>query len=193
VSDNVLKLYFDFYCPYCYMAWELLFKALKNRDIPMQLHGIGLNPPGNPLMHNRGIWSDQRWEQIKKQSEKLGLFVRKPQFMENSIIPTRGLSKYRGLGLREYVSGVFKAIFREGIDLAKSHSLIDFLQSDGVDVKPLNEALSDPATLEKVKEDTLLWGHDRIRMIPTFQVGDERYAGLVDERGLDNFINLMVF
>jgi len=191
VVAEPLTFYFDFTCPYSYLGWELMQKARRKRSFPMTLIGIGPNPPGNPNLLGRALWSDQRWSALQKLAEQLDITICKPAGKISSLIALRGLTVYEGSALPEYVSGVFRALFRDNIDISIPRSLVDNLQTNGIDPKPLARALMMPETLKKVEDDMFLWGHERIRTLPTLCYGQERLAGLFDQRGIENFMILL--
>ncbi len=80
-----LTFYFDFTCPYSYLGWELMQKARRKRSFPMTLIGIGPNPPGNPNLLGRALWSDQRWSALQKLAEQLDITICKPAGKISSI------------------------------------------------------------------------------------------------------------
>ncbi len=192
MTEEKIILFFDLFCPYSYLAWEIFQRTLGSREIPFQLTDIGLDPPGNPSILGRSLWSDVRWNALQKRGKDVGIIISKPTFTEITPNVRRGLLYYSGTSLKEYVSGVFKGVFQSGIDFSSRKVAVDYLQSEGIDPNPFQEALADPTTLEKVEEQSLLWGHERIRTIPTFQFRDERYGGVIDQRGVENFLGLIV-
>jgi len=188
VAGDALTFYFDFTCPYSYLGWELLERKRREQPFQVKLVGIGANPPGNPGLLGREFWSDARWSELHAIGHKLGIVINKPPSPSSSQVALRGLSLYEGFGLTDYVSGVFKVFFRDSVDISTSKALVEHLQLNGIDTLPLLNALKDPETLKKVEEDSLLWGHARIRTVPTLEFGAERLAGLFDQRAIDNFL-----
>ncbi|MBP7633620.1 DsbA family protein [Candidatus Ozemobacteraceae bacterium] len=188
MAADALTFYFDFTCPYSYLGWELLERKRRVQPFQVKLVGIGANPPGNPGLLGRELWSDARWAELHAIAGKFDLVINKPSASASSQVALRGLSMYEGFGLTDYVSGVFKVFFRDNIDISSPKMLVEHLQLNGIDTLPLLNALKDPETLKKVEDDSLLWGHARIRTIPTLQFDAERLAGLFDQRAIDNFL-----
>lgn len=193
MASETLTFFFDFTCPYSYLGWELLQIKCKQQPFPMTLIGIGPNPPGNPTLLGRALWGDHRWSELQKLGEKIGIVIHRPTVPATSQVALRGLGMYEGCSLTDYVSGIFKALFRENVDISVPRILIDYLHASGIDSKPLEMALADPNTLKQVEDNLLLWGHNRIRTLPTFQAGSERLAGLFDQRAIDNFLITLDF
>jgi len=188
VAADALTFYFDFTCPYSYIAWELLQRKRRQQPFQMKLIGIGPNPPGNPGLLGRELWCDARWAALHAIAEKLDFVINRPSVQASSQVALRGLDMYEGFGLTDYVSGVFKVLFRDNADISTSSELVEHLQANGIDTVPLLSALKEPETLKKVEDDALLWGHARIRTIPTLEFGNERLAGLFDQRAIENFL-----
>lgn len=188
MAADALTFYFDFTCPYSYIAWELLQRKRRQQPFQMKLIGIGPNPPGNPGLLGRELWCDARWAALHAIAEKLDFVINRPSVQASSQVALRGLDMYQGFGLTDYVSGVFKVLFRDNADISTSSELVEHLQANGIDTVPLLSALKEPETLNKVEDDALLWGHARIRTIPTLEFGNERLAGLFDQRAIENFL-----
>ncbi|OQA05725.1 MAG: DSBA-like thioredoxin domain protein [bacterium ADurb.Bin374] len=188
MAADALTFYFDFTCPYSYIAWELLQRKRRQQPFQMKLIGIGPNPPGNPGLLGRELWCDARWAALHAIAEKLDFVINRPSVQASSQVALRGLDMYEGFGLTDYVSGVFKVLFRDNADISTSSELVEHLQANGIDTVPLLSALKEPETLNKVEDDALLWGHARIRTIPTLEFGNERLAGLFDQRAIENFL-----
>ncbi len=188
MAADALTFYFDFTCPYSYIAWELLQRKRRQQPFQMKLIGIGPNPPGNPGLLGRELWCDARWAALHAIAEKLDFVINRPSVQASSQVALRGLDMYEGFGLTDYVSGVFKVLFRDNADISTSSELVEHLQANGIDTVPLLSALKEPETLKKVEDDALLWGHARIRTIPTLEFGNERLAGLFDQRAIENFL-----
>ena len=184
----MLNFFFDFHCPYCYVAWNILSKSRQIIGDKISFKGVGLYPSANPRLHGRQIWSEQRWKLIFEMAAREGLEIRKPT-REWSPLPLTGLKAYTGISLNEYVTAVFKAVFQYDVDTSSIQKMTNHLQSEGVDPTPFSDVADDRAVRKKVKDDSLLWGHCRIRLLPTLEIDEERYSGLLDSRGVQNFLS----
>ncbi|MDD3149120.1 MAG: DsbA family protein [Candidatus Riflebacteria bacterium] len=180
-----IKFYFSFQCPYCYIAWELLKAVLKNTRLTLQPLEIGLNPPGNTKFHFREIWGELRWKRLIDEAAAIKLTISKPDRYVSDIPAIRAIEAYGTLSAEDYITSVFRAVFSARVDISIPTSLRLHLQSEGLDSSILMAALDDPKTEKKASEQILLWGHERIRMLPTIECSDERFCGLVDKHGLE--------
>ena len=162
-------------------------KTLCESTLEVEYVPMAFRTPETDL-DERSFWGPERWVRIKQQAEKLGLTIKKPVDAENSLIARRAFPSYTGVGLQEYIHGVLRAVFRDGIDISNPRAFMDYLQSEGVDVKPIIQSLEDPATEARALQNDMLWIKEKLRILPTFSLGSERYAGMIDGRGLENFI-----
>ena len=193
-KESQLRFYFDFLCPYSYLAWHVMDQFARTQEIPpLEFFAIGNHPPDNPNLHNRHRWSPERWQRIREHGKRFGLVINPPaEPPELTLLPQRALCNYTGTGLREYVTGIFRSHFTHGVNLSSATQISDFLQMEGIDPIPFQLAVKDPETLKLVQEHQHLWGTRRIRMIPTLEIEDERLSGIIDRRGIENFLSLFL-
>ena len=194
IAEKQLNFYFDFLCPYSYIAWHILDQFAQEQELPpMDFLGIGFYPSDSPNLHNRHLWSRERWAQVKAHGAKVGIEIQAPSGPATlTFLPQRALGNYTGSGLREYISGIFRGRFVHDIDLTSTSAINGFLQLEGIDPIPFQRAVNDPNTLKLAQERNYYWGSRRIRLIPTLEIIDERYSGLFDRRGLENFLSLFL-
>jgi 2-hydroxychromene-2-carboxylate isomerase len=183
-----IKFYFSFQCPYSFMAWEILSKILNKKNIKIAPIEIGNSPQGNTKYHFREIWGKPRWERLIKDADELGLKILQPKDYVSSLPATRAIEEYSKDNIFDYITSIFRAVFVTQVNISHVNSLRLHLQSEGLDSSIFADAQEKPETLALAKANQLLWGHERIRTIPTIQLEDERYSGLIDENGLTRFL-----
>ena len=193
MSEEQIRFYFDFLCPYSYIAHLHLQRLLKDRNLSFAAYGVGLqNPmPGAPLALPND--SQARWEKLSKRAQPLGITIKGPPGAIDSLLARRGLLRYQGISRQEYVDGVFKAVFRDHIDINNTKALSNYLQAEGVDINPLHAALADESTQGMCDDVAKLWEVRRLRMVPTIEIGEERACGLVEPRGLENLLARVIY
>lgn len=187
-TNAEIKFFFSFQCPYSYIAWEMLKKILKGSKITLNPIEIGIFPPSTTKFHFREIWARPRWERLIKDAEQAGVKITKPEKYVSSINASRGIEAFGAANAPDYITSVFKAFFFRRIDISIPISLRTHLQSEGLDSAILAQCLEDPGTEKAAQEKLLLWGHERIRMIPTIELDGERYSGYVDFASLERFL-----
>ena len=182
-----IKFYFSFQCPYSYMTWEMLKSMLSNK-VSIAPIEIGLFPQGTSKYNYQDIWAEPRWNRLVKDAAKLNLKITPPAKYVSGITAARAIEAYGNINAIDYVTSVFRGVFFSRIDISIQSSLRLHLQSEGIDSSILSSAVDNPATEKKANDQLLLWGHERIRMLPAVELGDERYCGFIDKPGLERFL-----
>lgn len=174
------------------MAWEILKSILKNSRLLIQPIEIGLNPSGNTKFHFREIWGEPRWQRLITDAAALNLKMCKPEEYVSGINAARAIEAYGQTNAEDYISSVFKAVFLNRVDISIPNSLRLHLQADGIDSSILAAAIEDSKTAQKANDQSMLWGHERIRMLPTIEAGDERYCGFIDRASLERYLRALI-
>ncbi|HAE37524.1 MAG TPA: hypothetical protein DCG57_02660 [Candidatus Riflebacteria bacterium] len=186
-NTPVIKFYFSFQCPYSYMAWEMLKKLLSSK-VGVAPIEIGLFPQSTSKFHYQDIWGEPRWNRLVKDAAKINLKISPPEKYVSSMVAARAIEAYGNIGAKDYITSVFRAVFFSRVDISLPNSLRLHLQSEGIDSSVLSAAIDNPDTEKKTADQQLLWGHERIRMVPTVELSDERYCGFIDQPGLERFL-----
>jgi len=183
-----INFYFSFQDPYCYLAWVLLQNSLKEFDfIKVKPINIGLNPSNNKFSF-RESWGGMRWQRLAKEAQSLGITIKKPLQFVSENLTARCIQNYGVSGAEYYISSIFKAEFTNNIDISVAHSLRYFLQSEGNDSEILVKSSNDSSTLGAFEAQIDFWGKKRIRAIPTIEVGNERIAGYITKKQLEDIL-----
>lgn len=192
-NNSDINFYFSFQCPYSYIVWKHLLSVLKDNDkITVNPINIGITPPSNNSFSFREFWGKERWERISKEADALGIVINNPSEIVSEDLAARCIQCYEEGSVEYYINSVFKAVFQNKIDISITNTLRYFLQSEGNDSEILIKASKDSETLEKYKEQTELWSKKRIRVLPTIEVDNERIAGFITKRPIENIIHTIL-
>ncbi len=186
-----LRFFFDFLIPDCYVAWMTLRQAPALGDVTVQVVPVETYPPHRtaPPAELLGP-DDKRWAPIGARGRVVGAEIKPPAVWLPSHLALRGALGYDEFGrLDEYMRGVFKAVFVDGIDITKAQPITTHLQSEGVDIIPFSAALADNSTETQLRELQTEVRSLRLRLLPTFMLGDERLAGVVDRTAINNLLS----
>ncbi len=187
-ANPEIRFYFSFQCPYSFMAWEILKSLFKTSKVSIAPIETGLFPTGNTKYHFREIWGEPRWKRLIEDARSCGLNISIPDKYVSSINASRAIESFGAANVSDYITSVFRAVFMSRIEISLPNSLRLHLQSEGIDSSIFAAALEDPDTEKKALDNTLLWGHKRIRMIPTIELEDERLSGFIDKGSLERFL-----
>lgn len=187
-----IKFYFSFQCPYSFMAWEMMKSLFKSSKVPIAPIEVGLFPTGNTKYHFREIWAEPRWKRLVEDAKSCGLTISRPEKYVSSINASRAIEAFGAANAPDYISSVFRAVFVARVEISLVNPLRLHLQSDGIDSSIFAAALENPETEKKAVSNTLLWGHNRIRMLPTIEFEDERLSGFIDKGSLERFLRAVL-
>ncbi|MBF0499682.1 MAG: DsbA family protein [Candidatus Riflebacteria bacterium] len=187
MSEEQIRFYFDFLCPYSYIGWLHFKQALSGKGLSTVFHAVGSK--GDSARFD----APSRWEKLTSRGKKLGVSINKPRSGIDSAAARRGMACCTDITREVYIDAVFRAVFQENVDISNGQTLIDFLQKEGVDHAPLQKALDDPQSLKFADDAASLWETRHLELLPTIEIGEDRYAGIIDGRGLENLLARVIF
>jgi predicted DsbA family dithiol-disulfide isomerase len=183
--SQVLTLYTDFVCPFCFIAEESSVpRLLAEFDLTLDWHGFELHPStprgGKPLSALfPGVDLRSLHERTKKFAAQFGVTNFEP--------PNRIQNSRRALAVAElarehdqlvpFKKAAFDAHWRRGADLEADSVLTELATSVGLDAKAALAASDDPAYLARVDEKQADARKNGVSGIPTFFFGNHRIVG----------------
>ena len=193
-DDNCdINFYFSFQCPYSYLAWKQICDLLKDNDkITLNPINIGINPPSNNSFTYREYWGKPRWERIAKEANNLNIIIEEPEKIVSEEVAARAITSSEKSGVEYYISTIFKAVFSKKQDISISTLLRYYLQSEGIDSEIIVNASKEALTTDTYNKQTELWTQKRIRVLPTIEVQNERLAGFVTKRQIENLFRSII-
>lgn len=174
-----LSFYFNFYCPYSYIIWNLLIK----KDVLSKFSIIVL-----------GVYNYKNFFLSKKIYDKLVIdypqlnfnleFDQLMYFQQNQpILPFILLQYYLKTNSLNYLSAIFKSIFEDRLDLNNEQNVTNVLSKYNLDTF----ILSQKKTLEGLSK-SLKCNNLDIRLLPTLAMSNKIISGSIDEILLSNFL-----
>ncbi len=192
MPEKCLSFWFNFFCPYSYLGWESLKRSISGADWKIVPTGIDYETGRGSLQFKTFDFSSSRWERISVRAEILQIPIRKPSFSDQADrMLLRGLKAYSGVNREKYINSAFKAVFNSEIDTADMVAFADFLKGEGIADGPFLDGLRDPENWLSVEADLKGWPGESSRLIPRLKFVDEVYAGLIDQRGIENFLSTL--
>lgn len=176
-EQAVIKLFFNFRSPYCYLASQRMFALVDDYRARFEWRVLGgwngRSPPERvkprlPL----GRQDMRRW------ADRYGVPFQPPP---PTTEPTRAgagslLAEERGR-LREYILAVTHAEWGEGGDIGDPEVLLAAGQKAGLERNELLVAMDDPTRAAVLDEN---WRHAQelgVFGVPTFVIGEEKFWG----------------
>ncbi len=132
-----IKVYFDFVCPFCFLAEESLSGAIKGKDVNIQWMPFELRPEPSPRIDP---WNDpsklNAWNNfIEPIANKLGIDMKLPKLSPHPYTNLAFEGYHYASGHRkgdEYIKRVFKGFFQEELDIGKIEILANLSEEIGL-------------------------------------------------------------
>ena len=199
---NVLEVFTDFVCPWCYLGENQLQRAVRIHHVTVQYVYFPLHPETSvegmtleQLFAGRGMDVAGDQEQLATIMRGEGLNYGQRTHTYNSRI-AQELAKYiesldldRGSELgSQFRAGVFRAYFERGENIAKAEVLQKICHQIGLLELEVEIALSDPKASAAVDEDWAYCRKMKVSGVPAFRFGEHWVHGC---RGVDALESLI--
>jgi 2-hydroxychromene-2-carboxylate isomerase len=173
-----VDFFFSFRSPYSYLAAPRAFALADSHDVDIVFRGvIPMAMRGQKVPREKGLHT---LRDVKRESLRLGMPFG-PVFdplgegaMRCLVVAEHAVDVGRE---RAFVLGASRAIWAEGVDVARDDGLRRVCENAGLEWQACAAALDDPALRARVDEDTEAlaelghWG------VPLFRVGTELFWG----------------
>ena len=177
MSDTVLKIFFNFRSPYCYLLSQSLFEELSKFDINVEWYSLagwdGRSPPERAKVKVPLTRQDvARW------CKRLNIPFNPPPITTDPT-PAAKLSFAAQAEdcLAPYVKKVMWTEWAEGKDIGQPEVLTAICESVGLNADTVQAALSSPENDERLEQN---WAHAQslgVIGVPSFVIGEEIFWG----------------
>jgi predicted DsbA family dithiol-disulfide isomerase len=139
--EIVLKVYFDYASPICYIGYKVLERLSQEFSIEWCWKGVQIYPGGNPA------WSDSRnrkrmTAKVQRIASEAEVEVKLPRHWINSRPALEGAEYAKEAGkFPAYHRAVFEACFQQGRDIGKAWVLCEIAEEMGLDSEGLLNCL----------------------------------------------------
>ena len=171
-----LEVFFDYTCPYCYLALHELNQILP--DYPgllVEWCPCELNPPSEPRVFGWDKAAD-RIAELMPRLEKAGLSIKRPFEAGNySYLAIQGLFclEEQGADIKRYNDAVYNAVFCESKDIENMDVLSECAVSAGADADVFRRSLNSETYKERrLKLNKYGWEENALDSVPSFRLGD---------------------
>lgn len=194
-----IKIYFDFTCPYCFFAEQILNRITEEMgsEIEVEWMPYELRPYPAPTLKPEGEYLKRVWEhQVLPMAKQLGIRIELPDI---SPQPYTKLA-FEGFQFAKerkqekgYVDKVFKLFFQQGQDIGNVLVLTEAATDAGLDAVDFRIAM-DEHWYEEKHQQALLHAYKEmdIKAVPSFLIGNKFIPGLVREEGLLKIIEKQI-
>lgn len=182
------KVFSDFACPFCYIGFEIGDRLL-NEDEDITIEWIPFILDRDTPQIGSDLSDDIPQESIDfsyRRIERLGkeydlVYNNKTKKFNTNLLHIAGLYAQSVDKFRPFAREAFKAIFKDGRNVAELDVINDIGYKVGLNLNELNDALKDPHFTELLEESLNLAKVYEIDSVPTFVRDDNKKILLLKE------------
>jgi predicted DsbA family dithiol-disulfide isomerase len=188
-----IKVYSDYVCPFCYFGEQILKELQEEEgDFSVEWMPFELRPYPTPTLKPEDEYLPRIWKSsVYPMAENLGLDVKlptvSPQPYTHLAFEGYQFAKERGKG-EEYSNRMFEAFFRENKDIGEIDVLAELAREIRLDPVTYRQALESRQYREQHLQALQEAQEYGIRAVPTFQIGQRLYQGVIPKEQLREII-----
>jgi predicted DsbA family dithiol-disulfide isomerase len=179
-----LQIWIDFVCPYCFLAEWPLRKATQGLNVQIEWMPFELRPHPQPTLRPEGEYLQTAWKRsVYPLAAAMGVEIRLPAVSPQpySRLAFEGLQFAMKHGsTAEYVDGVLRAFFQEGLDIGQPGVLQRVAQQVGLPDNDFVQALQQGTYSAAHATALKLAERSGVRAVPTIIAGNLRLEGMPD-------------
>jgi predicted DsbA family dithiol-disulfide isomerase len=187
-------VYTDYVCPFCLITEPLIREAIKGKELKVTWRPHELRPFPVPTLNVEdgylpSIWQRAVYPMAKKLGVELTLPTISPQPRTTKAFEAFAFAETQGLG-DAFSMATLSSFFQKNQDIGETDVLLNIAQEIGLDPVRLKKSLASneftethKRALNKAKKN------DKINVVPTIIIGDERFEGVPDRKWLKSAIN----
>lgn len=202
-----IQIYFDYTCPYCYIAYTRINKAIEKlefgKEISLNHHSFQLDP-NHINLSNLSIYEELANKlnitetDAKKILDDLTILGKKDEINFNFNInkPTNTLNVHRVTKLskfakveKRFIFEVFKAHFQDGKNISEDNVLLDISNKVGLDTVLVRNILETSEYLDGVNADLLKARKYKIISVPFFIINNKNIIEGI--KSVDYFLEVL--
>jgi predicted DsbA family dithiol-disulfide isomerase len=189
----VLEHWFDFVCPYCYIAPDRN-RILRDHGIEVVEHGLRIHPEipagGSPAGPRVGPSYDFLAEQAAEAVLPLNWSERMPN-TRTALAAFEWLRASDTAVAERFAESVFTAYFAERLDIESVDLLATLAAAAGGDADGLRAALSDGTAYDALAESERRAAEHGVMSTPTWIIEDQTFSGLRPRPWFEELANVL--
>jgi predicted DsbA family dithiol-disulfide isomerase len=175
-----IEHWFDFICPYCYLAQDRN-RILRAHGIQVAEHALQIHPEIGPGGTFVGPRSGPSYEFLAREAEAAGLPLRwmdRIPYSRPALTGFEWLHNTQPEAAERFAEAVFTAYFADGLDIESDDLLVTLAEGIGGDANGLRAALASTAATDGLAASAVLARTFGVNSTPTWVAGGEKVSGL---------------
>lgn len=188
VTSPDVTVYFDYVCPYCLLAEEIITTTAAEFHAVVSWHPFELRPAPNPTLRTEDDYLPRVWRtSVYPMAEQLGVDIALPRVSPQPYthLAFEGAQYARTQGLADrYHGAVLRAFFQQDRDIGAPEVLRDIAGDVGLDSGEFAAALQQRRYAETHRDELAASYAAGVRAVPTVVIGSQRFEGVPDRAQL---------
>ena len=192
MAEQPLNFWFHFGCPYCYLSWESLRRAIAGSSFVVEAIPLEYENIDHHLVRECDKFSTSRWERLTQKAKLMRLTIQPPpRTFSHSTPLSRTAIILEGEKRSQFIDLAFQAIFAKGISPTDVAGLVEFFQESGFDVELFRDAQENPAAFAQIKNQAERWKATPLLLLPHLEFSGENLSGSMDQKGIERFFSAL--
>lgn len=181
--------WFDFICPYCYLAQDRN-RILREHRVQVVEHALQIHPEIGPGGTPAGPRSGPAYDFLAREAEAVGLPLRwtdRIPYSRPALAAFEWLRTARPEVAERFAATVFEAYFGRGQDIESADLLATLAESAGGDASALRTTFASAAAAEALARSEALAREHGVGSTPTWVVDGRQVTGLRPRQWFDDW------
>ncbi|MET8760664.1 DsbA family protein [Lentzea sp. NPDC004782] len=188
MNPREVVVYFDYVCPYCLLAEDIIEKAAAEAGATVTWRPYELRPHPNPTLRPEDEYLPRVWRSsVYPMAERLGVPIKLPTVSPQPYthLPFEGslLAEEHGRA-KEYHGAVLRAFFQQDRDIGQPEVLKEIAAEVGLPAEEFAAALAERRYAERHQAGLAQARAADVRAVPTIDIGSHRFEGVPNPEDL---------
>lgn len=194
MTANIVDVYVDYVCPFCFLVEPAIEELERDRDVQIRVRPFELRPDPVPTLRPEDEYLPRVWrDSVYPMAERVNVPVRlpsvSPQPRTEKAFLVLQLAQEHGVA-EAYSQAMFAAFFQEDRDIGDEDVIVDIAESVGIEAASARQAMNSPERLRQHRAD-LAYATETVGVtaVPSFVVNGKLVQGVPSATRLRNAVD----
>ncbi len=176
-----ILLYYDYICPFCFLATERVLALAREFDLEAKWVGVEIHPeyPAEGKRRRKTERTLRISKTLENVAAEAGVEIRLPGFVTNSRLCLEGAEFAKEKGrFMEFHKACYAAYFAEGKNIGFLETVLGAGEKAGLCPEELSESLRKRSFSEKIEKNMESARENEVLGVPTLYLGGLRIHGI---------------
>ena len=174
-------LYYDYICPFCFLATERVLGLTKEFDLEAKWLGVEIHPeyPAEGKRRKKTERTIRISKTLENVAAEAGVKISLPRFVTNSRLCLEGAEFAKEKNrFMEFHKACYSAYFREGKNIGLLETVLEAGERAGLCPEELSESFRKRSFSEKIERNMESAREKMVFGVPTLYLGELRVHGI---------------